>query len=297
MKYLLLIITSLLICMPDLQAQITGEVNYEQAGIAFTIPDGWFGQEAENLMVLGNNSLPGFMIITSHAYSMDEIRDEMKKGYSEGNGTQLQLSSPLENINEQLIGGEYTGTIEGNAAKAYVIASVNPHDGAGLTIMAATLSNLYSSEYETVAKKLASTIKYTKIDRSTELEEWKTFLSDVRLTYMNSYYSSGYVDGDASVGYSSETKIDLCSAGYFNFNSNSNLTVSGDGVSGIDDDGSRGAGSWSIKIGASGQPTLTLNFRDGSRNEYRLEYTDSKVYLNGTRYFRTTEGEYAPNCH
>jgi hypothetical protein len=278
-------------------AQLTGEVNYEEVGISFTIPPGWQGQEGDGVILLGSNTLPGIVVLTTHNYGIIELKTEARKGYSEGYGTRLSLSGELEDLSETAVGGVFTGTLEGQGAKAYLVGIANPYEGPGITIMAATLTNMYSQQHEDIAKKVFRSVTFKKVDKSSELAEWKTFLSGVRLTYMDSYSSSSYTDGGVGGGYSTEIKIDLCSEGYFNYNNDSDMTVSGSGVSGYSTSDDRGSGKWEIKVGANGQPALVLNFRNNEVYSYSLTYEDEKTFLNGNRYFRTTEGEYAPNCN
>ena len=75
------------------------------------------------------------------------------------------------------------------------------------------------------------------------------------------------------------------------------MTFSGSGVSAYGSNADGGSGSWELEIGASGNFTLVLTFRSGEVEEYTLAYEDSKFYMNGVRYFVTSEGEYAPNCN
>lgn len=278
-------------------AQLTGKINYEKLGISFTIPHGWKGQEGDGALLLGSDNIPGIVLITSHTYSVEQLKQEAQRGIYEENGTALNLNGPLENLSGNALGGTFTGTLEWQAAKAYVLGVANPYDSPGLSIMAVTLSHMYTQEHEKVCKQIYNSLSMKKVDRSKELNEWKQWLSNVRLTYMDSHYSSAYTEGGISAGYNSETKIDLCAAGYFNFNSNSSTTFSGDGVSSYGGDQDAGDGRWKIGIGASGEPSLILNFQNGEQYVYKLEYYEEKIFLDGDRFFRTTSGEYAPNCN
>ncbi|MCR9251989.1 MAG: hypothetical protein NXI20_16295 [bacterium] len=295
MRKATLIILLALICHFS-KAQLTGHVNLEQLGISFDIPSGWFGQEAEGMIVLGSNTTPGIVLLTTHNYSKQQLITEAKKGIQE-QGTNMNLVGSLEMLGTNGVGGKFSGTMEYESSSAYIIGIANPYEGPGVTIMAATLQNMYSDEHTKVCKTIYQSVKFKKIDKSAELAEWKKWLSNVRLTYMDSYYSSDYSAGGVSGGYSTERKIDLCSKGYFNYGSSSDMSVSGSGVSGYNSGSNSGQGSWNIVIGATGSATLILNFHNGEEYTYTLEYSDEKLYLNGDRYFRTTEGEYAPNCY
>ncbi len=278
--------------------QLTGRQSYEKLGISFTIPDGWFGQETNEGLILASNTMAGFMLLATHNYSLAQLKQDAQKGINEGNGTVLQLATPIETLSPNAIGGLFEGTMEYQPAKAYSISVVNPYEtGPGVTIAAITTSEMYNQEYEKLCKSIFNSLKFTKVDRTSELSEWKQWLSNVRLTYMDSYYSSSYTDGGVSGGYSTERKIDLCSRGYFNYGNYSDVSVSGAGVSGYSQGNTDGQGKWEIKIGESGDPELFLNFYNGEVYNYHLEYKEEKLFMNGDRYFRTTEGEYAPNCN
>jgi hypothetical protein len=281
----------------EVSAQITGHVNYQKIGIELDIPDGWYGQETENGLILGSQSIPGLVSISTHNYTKQQLINQAKQGIYDQNGTSLQLAGQLMDIDENTVGGVFNGMLEYQNARAFIIGKSNPTGGLGVTILTATLTNMYTEEHENVTMQISNSIKFTKIDRSSELKEWKDWLSNVRLTYMDSYYSSDYTDGGVSGGYSSEETIDLCAKGYFNFNSSSDVSVSGSGVSGLAYGSDAGAGNWDIQIGATGDFVLVLTFHSGEQNTYTLTFEDQKLYLNGYRYFRTTEGEYAPRCY
>jgi len=277
--------------------QISGDVNYEQIGVSFTIPEGWSGQESNGMLILGSNTIPGLIILAEHNYTIEQLKVEAQKGLNLGNGANLSLSGQLANLSSNAVGGEFDGTLEYQQAKAYIIGVANPHGGTGATIMAVTNSSNYTKEHEEVCKTIQQSFRFKKIDHSAKIKEWQDWLSNVRLTYMNSSYSPSYSSGGISGAYSSETKIDLCSNGSFSYSGNSDVSVSGDGVSGYNAEQNAGQGKWSVEPSSSGNYNLVLKYHNGQSEYYTLEYKDSKLYLNGYRYFRTTEGEYAPNCY
>ncbi len=277
-------------------AQLTGHVNYEELGISFDIPEGWMGQEGDDMVILGSNTVAGLVIITPHTSSKSELANEAKAGIVDQSGTNMQLAGNLEDLSKNAVAGMFTGTMENQQAKAYVIGVANPYEGGyGVTIMSVTTAEAWSQANKDVANKLYKSFAFKKIDKSSEVAEWKQWLSNVRLTYMDSYYSPSATEGGVGGGYSSEERIDLCAAGYFNFSGSSEMTISGDNVSGYNSGGSNGNGTWKI-VAQGTQLVLILTYYNGQESSYNLEYKDEKLYLNGYRYFRTTEGEYAPNC-
>ncbi len=273
-------------------AQITGEVNYEQFGISFTIPNGWFGQESPEAILMQSQTIPGIGVITTHNYSIDQLKSEARNGLREGFGTNMQLQGNLEDLADNAIGGVFEGTLEGSNAKAYIIGIQNPYeDGLGVSIMIASYPNMFTDQHINSAKQLYSSFKFKEVDNSDLIQQWTTFFSNVKLTYMDSYSSS------TGGGYSSEEVIDLCRQGHFIFNSNNDMSIGQSDFSAYSQSNSAGSGQWEITMGSSGQPNLILKYYNGSYDEYEITYEDEEVYLNGYRYFRTTDGEYAPSCY
>ncbi|MEL6560559.1 MAG: hypothetical protein AAFQ94_20375 [Bacteroidota bacterium] len=296
MKYLLLTILSIVSCLTA-NAQLSGHVDYPELGVSFDIPSGWVGQETEEMIVLGSNSIPGLIIVQPHEYGINELRQQAREGMNEGNGTVFQLMGNLENLNSNAIGGEFAGTLEFEAAKSYIVGIANPYGkGTGAIIMAITTPANFNATYKNVCLQLFRSFRFKKVDHSSKIKEWKDYLSDSRLTYMDSYYSGSSTAGGISGGYDSKTTIDLCGRGYFNFNSNSSVSAGGSGISAYSTSGKAGQGTWDVEV-SGGQLILALTYHNGEKRIFEMEYKDEKFYLDGSRYFVTSEGEYAPNCN
>jgi len=284
----------------SITAQETGQKDYPALGISFTIPDGWLGQEGQGVYMMGSNSIPGLVLVMpSSVASLDAMRQEARTGVvDQATGTNLQLSTEIENLSSQAIGAEFSGLLEQQQAKAYLIGAYNPH-GQSVTIMAVTLTNMYDEKYPAVAKKVWQSLKFRKPVIPPVVDQWTERISGTRLTYMESYssidYSNpGYTSGG---GYSKEEKIDLCPAGFFNYNDRFDMSVSAPSVSGNANNRDRGAGRWTVIANAQGQPVLQLHFSSGEVYEYVLSTEGDKTFLNGKRYFRTWTGENAPVCN
>ncbi|WP_338218578.1 hypothetical protein [Algoriphagus sp. oki45] len=275
-------------------SQQNNRVKYDQLGLAFIIPDGWQGQEYGEGVLLQSLSIPGIILISTHNQKMAELRAQGSQGINDGQGTSLQLVGNLENIGPHSIAGNYQGTLEGNPAKTYIIALENPTGGLGVTILVAAQPQQFSESLKSAGKQLADSFEFTKVDRTSELAEWKSFLSGWRLSYIYSYNSPSYVEGGISGGISTKRTIDLCPQGFFNY-SGSDIVVM-DGLE-TNPGRSQGNGNWDIVVGSDGSPTLRLTFSTGETREYRLGYQDEKLFLNGERYFRTNDGENAPQCY
>jgi hypothetical protein len=282
-------------------AQETGTITYKELGLQFTIPEGWVGQESQTGFVMGHTSIAGLVLITTHNYSGEQLIQEARKGIADNQGTQLQLSGDLEVLNDHTIGGEFQGTLEWQAARAFIVGLANP-DGMGISIMAMTTAEQYNHSYRDLALRVMASVQFSKPETGPVVEEWKKYLSGVKLTYMESYSSPSYTDGGVSGFYENKEKIDLCDKGYFNHYSYNLVSVEGqsanDGTLVHASDGGQkyGNGTWEIEAGTGGSAILRLLFHDGRSLEYTLSEKDDKTFLNGYRYFRTWTGENAPTC-
>lgn len=293
-------ILSLLFYFCSLSAQQTGQIDYPSLGISFTIPDGWVGQEGEGVFLMGSNSIPGLVLLTtSPVASVAAMRQEAAAGIvEEASGTNLQLSSQLTPLSDQALAGEFSGLLEYQPAKAYVIGTYNPY-GQSVTIMAVTLTNMYSEQHPAVAKSIWKSLQFKKPQLPPVVEQWKERLNGVRLTYMESYSSSDYSNPNytSGGGYSKEERIDLCPEGYFNYNDRFNMSADVPGVGAQQNSRQRGGGTWSVTANASGQPVLQLSFHSSEVYEYILSQEGDKTFLNGNRYYRTWTGENTPVCN
>ena len=270
------------------EAQKTGEVDYPNLGIKFTIPEGWKGAETDGGFLMGSDSKPGLVIMLPHEVKdLNILKKEAEAGlYDEG--IALKKSSEFESIGKEGIGAEFEGLIQGEKAKAYVAGIINPF-GSGVTIMATTTISSYNNDYKELAKKIAMSLKFSQPVEPPVTQEWRNTLSGAKLTYLNSSYSSGAsYDGYSTYsGYSSRHEITLCPNGYFSNYSSSSMSVDTGGAFAGGAGNDNGQGKWSVVTNADGTPVLKLEFNNGEVSSYKLSYEDSKTYLSGSRYFRT----------
>lgn len=274
-------------------AQVRGEVAYDHLGLRFTIPPAWLGQETENGMVLGSETEPGLMLMLPHDYTaLDQLRAEGDSGVVE-DGVALKRSGDYRPEGDAGIGAEFSGQLQGQPARAYVIGLLNPRGG-GITIMAITSEEAWSPAMVVRARELARSVAFSEPEATSDIAEWDEFFRDKRLTYMNSYSSTDY--GGGGGGYSDTRVIHLCSGGYFKTRNSSSTHFGNYGATGSQ---AAGAGKWRIVPGAAGSAVLRLQSHSGEAADFQLDYRDNKTYLNGNRYFVTdgTHGaDYAADC-
>jgi len=287
----------------NVYAQESGKVDYPQIGLSFQVPEGWVGQEGDGVYFIAHNSIPGMVIIIPHSKPMstEEMITESSAGLQFSEGTIFNPVGDLSKLNKNSMGGEFEGNYDYNPAKAFIIGMANPK-GNGVTIVSVTSSEAYkSSIYKALAMDVQSSVVFSVVEATNStnesvasgtLKDWNYQLGDTKLTYMESYYSGGENGG----GYNMTEEIHLCKAGYFLYHDQNFVAVGGSNVSGYSGGNSQGHGSWQI-IDRAGSFVLMLSFNEGSVKEYNLEWgEESKLYLNGYRYYRTWEGDYAPDC-
>lgn len=285
-------------------SQATGNVEYPYLGIRFTIPEGWVGQENEAGYLVGSHTEPGFALLTTNqASTIEQLRQQAQQGFFDQNGTMLTLTGEPETVGQHILGGAFEGNLEGQPVKAYLAGVLNPH-GDGVTILAVATPQEFSPIHKKLALSLANSLEFSQAETPPVVEEWRQALQNAKLTYRDSYFSSGSgVDVGGTIyssggGYSSKEEIHLCAQGYFKYNSSSQVSID-QGAFGSARDSGQGAGTWSVVGNAQGGATLRLNFHSGEIYEYTLDYQDNKTLLNGKRYFRTyaSEGaEFGPDC-
>ena len=284
----------LLLSLPVAQAgaQLTGQVDLEQIGVSFTIPDRWVGQLDDQAFVMGGQEEPGLILMVLHEFeTLEEIRREAGQGIDDG-GIKLRLDGELEAIGDQALGGAFQGTIEGSPARVYMVATLNPH-GEGVTIMAMTDEANYSERYRELARQVAASLVFTAVETPPLVQQAQQMLTHTRLNYLSSY-SSGSAGGT-----SSRRHMDLCPDGRFSYQSSSSLTVDTGGAFGSSFGSDDGTGTWAVVPSGAGQVALELRFDDGRVWSYELSFQDGSTYLDGTRYFRIGPNDpngYGPRC-
>lgn len=272
----------------------TGRVDYAYLGIQFTIPQDWQGQEDADAFLMGSMSQPGLLgVLLNDATSPEDLRREADKGITDET-IQLSRSSDFVQVGVEGLGAEFTGYVQSQKAKAFLIGVINPY-GKSVTVAALTSHDQYSDKYKRLAFEIVNSLAFAVPKESVITADWRQGLKGNRLAYRYSSYDggSGYYDSTGSVygSYSSvsqTTNIDLCSDSTFVYYSSS--LSSFDSVGGFGSSGSRNGsnGNWVVSTLGNGEAMLTLKFYDGSQQEFVLSSESGKTYLDNTRYLRVS---------
>jgi hypothetical protein len=300
-----ILIVSLLMQANQLQAQETGTVTH--AGYTFTIPEGWMGQLQQDSYLMGSNTEPGFILLVPHAQkTLEGLKSEIRSGLTDHYSYSFQLVGDIETLNESMLRCKFQGNLGNEQAKGALTGIVDKtHDG--LMVIALTTPDKYSVRYEQLSKQVGQSVEFApntapsppRSGKHSSHELVQQF-THVKLTFMNSYYSSSYTDGGISGGYSDTEEISLCASGYFTFNSSSETTAGGNYSSMYGTQRSNGDGTWQVIPSGASKGILELKFNNGNIKRYEVEINQKgETYLDGYRYYRTTGkhgSEYAPNC-
>ncbi|MDH3652213.1 MAG: hypothetical protein OEQ53_21170 [Saprospiraceae bacterium] len=290
-----------------LNAQETGLKDFPNLGISFTIPEGWVGQVSDAGYVMGSYTEPGILMAMSHeTKDLNQLKTEAAAGMADQQGTQLVLEGDVADFGSDGIAANYVGSIAWQPAKAFAVSIINPH-GYGATLIYMTTSEMFKEEAIALVKKTAQTFSFKKVATPAPVAhhtgdpnlDWQGKFQNARLTYMNSYYSSGGSYGGYSTGggYSDKEIIDLCGQGYFKYFSSSSMSMDTGGAFGSSNSSDKGAGTWRIANSSQGK-VLELNFHNGQSKQYVLSSEEGKTFLNGTRYYCTygTITDDGPDC-
>jgi len=275
-------IVGLLLISTSVVAQQTGLVDYPALGIRFTIPEGWKGAESGEVFLMGSDTQPGLIILMTHQESQIQVLKSQAEAGLVDEGVNLQKAGEFEQVGTEGVGAEFSGNIQGTPARAYIAAVINPF-GTGVTIVAATDVPNFSPVYKQLAHEIAESLKFSQPKEAPVTQEWRETLQGAKLTYLDSYSSSGY---DSYGGYSNHEEILLCGS-RFTFYSNSSMSIDTGGAYASSAGSTNNAGNWTVATSASGTPVLRLQYDNGKVSDYELDYREKKTYLNGYRYFRT----------
>lgn len=269
-------------------------MDYAHLGIAFMIPQGWEAEEVDGTVVMASDNTPGVIFLTTHELKdMASLRQSALEGLAMEEGVLLHAEGKAEELGKDAVAVRYRGMVQVMPTRGYGIGMLNPH-GDGLSIVALCADELWSDALEDAAKTIMRSTVFSKVEAGPEAQRWMRHLQGSRLSFFERYSSAGS-GGSVGGGYSSEQRIDLCD-GWFSIVGSSSVSLGGQGVSGHASGKGRGHGTWDVVPGPNGLQMLRLTHHDGERNMFTLEERDGKLLLNGTRWFRTTDGEHAPSC-
>jgi hypothetical protein len=267
-------------------------IDLPELGLSFDIPKGWTGDQYEDYIILGHQTIPGLMILfQNQAKTAEELKEVAMAGIVD-EGVNLKPKGEFILQSAERVQGDYEGTYQGTNVRAFAIGLINGL-GSGMSIIILTSKEQFGDQHIEEASTLAASVKFSEVKDSKATTEWKQWLVGKKLKYLNSFFSSDADGGSSSI---SDTKIiRLFQNGEFDYYSSSLTSVTAGSTTPLSDSdpsGSAYVGGQEENIGTykiytdTKNSFLELNFKDGKIHEYELG-TDSEKFttLNGTRYY------------
>lgn len=276
---------AIFILLPISLSMNSQHIDLSELGISFDIPQGWTGGEEEDYIILGHTTIPGLMILTQNKardtrtlkiQAMDTILEE---------GLFLEPDGDFIIVSDTRVEGNYQGTYQGQAVKAYAIGLINTQ-GTGMNILILTETKSFSKAHIEEANKLARSVRLSAPKDTDNTLFWKERITGVQLKYMHTSGGSDYSGGYS--GISDVVMINLCNNGQFTYYSNSHASFDASGGFGFANANADTRGNY--RIYSEGQSTyLDLQFENGSVTTYELTVNSKQnTLLDGSRYFITT---------
>jgi len=229
--------------------------------VAFTVPSGWNATSNEGGYLLVSKIHKGLIVVTTNPYhSLQELEAGGGEGIvNEKTGVQLMPSSQNEQIGSNGLGAVFSGQVDGQAARAYVVGLISPHPGAvGVTIIALTSEEAYDNQYPAWAKSIAGSVRFSKPQVDRALMAWFS---------AKYWYHSG--SSSSYGGISHDKTWTFCANGTFTYHSEDSASVTGMYGSASD---KNSQGTWTIR-GNRKRGMIFLTFiKPANLGERELEY-------------------------
>ena len=256
---------------PGQMYQAGARVGASSLGVSFVIPEEWTGTipRDADFFVMQSNTRAGLILVSGDEIgSMQEAIGLLSEPLDiDGTNVLQPVAAPV--VEDGELTQSYRLVVGGQELTGEAHAFVSPH-GIGLVYVA--VGPLAEADYyRKLATDLAGSTELTTpvseaADSGGSDESWDSMVRGYKLHYITS-----------STGYTNEEQIDLCTNG--SFAKSGDGGAFGGGVSGAWQDG--GSGQWSISNGQ-----LLLTYPDGQVESYDFSLDDTKLLLNGYRYFR-----------
>ena len=257
-----------------MKAQLPKQVNLEELGLSFEIPDGWTGQVEGDYILLGHGTIPGLMVLSANtAKSIPELKQLAVQGIVD-EGVQLSVDGEFTATGNNRLEGFYKGTFNGVAAKCYAIGLINGL-GKGMNILILTETDKFTEQHKSEANKLASSVVFSQAQDSQTTTFWKQKIVGKQLYF-------GLTRGDGS----EKRVIDLCSDGSFLYYGNSHIAFDEDYGYGSANNNTDNIGSYTIYSVDTATTFLELIFDNGEVYEFALSTNEAgNTFLGNSRYY------------
>jgi len=253
-----------------------GEIISEPSvGLSLTIPVGWRGALLQDgsMFMLEPTQGTGLMVVVAQEFNEATARAEMSNDVDLGDGVILRPAGTIEEISP----GHLSRPMTVQGLPTQMVGTIDVRlTSSGLGVAFIVLSPTadgptHVDDMRQFALSLGVT-EPTAAPAASGGDEW--------LPYMRGRYIARYY---TATGYTERTELWLCSDGSFLFSDEGGGF--GGGASGAFQ--GSGGGRWSA-TGAGARGTLILDWSNGQRSEWALEFNVQRdeLYVNGSRWLR-----------
>lgn len=137
-----------------------GTVENPEAGVRFTIPEGWSGELSGDVLVMRSDSSSYAILLIEHQHSdLDGLRSELEQGVNQ-DGFSLGLMGMVSPYGEMGLSAQYEGVVRSRETSAYLVSLLHPF-GRGLSIMAIGNSEEMGRDWVELVNGFADTIEFS----------------------------------------------------------------------------------------------------------------------------------------
>ncbi len=260
----------------SLPGSADGHLVRNEEGFSLDLFGGFeLGKYRDGYYLLGSRTIPGLILLKSlPGLTAAQLDRNLQSGYSDRT-VQLTPESGASELNTS--GGEgklvdVSGSLYKDEVRGLLAGYLRP-DGGGLLLFAVTSPKQWP-ELSQVAAQIARSVSLFHPDPQELIETWKERLSGFQLVHAPAEGQNRGAGADTST-----RAYALCGDGSFVYDPNTQ-PVSERPAKGA----ANPSGTWNI-VPRKTWAELSLKFRDGRSQSYRLTRSDHETYLDDQRYF------------
>ncbi len=261
-----------------------------EAGFALRLAGGFgFLARQESLVLFGSKVTPGLVLLESgESFTENELADATRVGYQD-EGVALVPDGPALRLNlTHGVGVAFPvrGSLDNQAVRG-LLAGVRSGAGRCFILLVVTTPESWPKLAPSAEQIIGGIELFQPQVPATDPRIFPYFAGR-RLSFLfsrSSFSSTGAREGS----FSGTERMYLCSDGSFFYGEQTTASFDVPQAMGYSRTGDNSSGRWQVSAAGDGA-TLTLNFHDGRKWNYQAtRLGEGVVYLNGSKYFRSSQ--------
>ena len=145
--------------------RFSGTVENPEAGVRFTIPEGWEGELSGDVLIMRSSDVSFTLLLIEHQHSdLDGLRHELEKGVNQ-DGFCLELMGMVSPYGAGGLSAQYQGSVRSRETSAYLVSLLHPY-GRGLSIMGIGDAGEMNREWIELVNDFADSFEFTDPDQA-----------------------------------------------------------------------------------------------------------------------------------